>query len=116
MTDSQSSASSLAMSLQLRGLAEAKGAVLASYPDAQVILFGSRARGDYRANSDIDLCVLIDHADRRRIDIMTDLHFTLSSIFEMALDLVVYERSEFAERQTAGATFERMIAREGIAV
>jgi predicted nucleotidyltransferase len=116
MQETQRSNSSPGELLQLRGLAEAKSAILARYPNAQVILFGSRARGDFRTNSDIDLCVLIDHADRRRIDIMTDLHFTLSPIFGIALDLVVYERSNFSEREIAGATFERMIAREGIAV
>lgn len=39
-------------------LAQIKQAVLAVDANAELILFGSRARGDYRANSDWDVLVL----------------------------------------------------------
>ncbi len=41
------------------GLAVARAAQEAS-PDATVILFGSRARGDHRPDSDVDLLVIVD--------------------------------------------------------
>jgi predicted nucleotidyltransferase len=40
---------------------ERMNAVFASFPEvAQVMLYGSRAKGDFRPGSDIDLCLLGD--------------------------------------------------------
>jgi len=100
----------------LPGLPEAKAFVRSLYPDADLVLFGSCARGDAKAGSDIDLCIVIDRADRRIVDIMTDFHQSLSVLLDRALDLVVFERETFDERKNAGASFERAIAEEGIAV
>ena len=49
-----------------------KNSVMATDPDATVILYGSYARGDYNEDSDIDLLILIDKdkvtwEDRKRI-------------------------------------------------
>ena len=40
-------------------LEEIKESVLSIEPDAEVYLFGSRARGDYRVDSDWDILVLL---------------------------------------------------------
>ena len=47
------------------GLAVAEAAQEAAHP-AVVILFGSRARGDHRENSDVDLLVISDGEDARK--------------------------------------------------
>ncbi|MDB5191365.1 MAG: polymerase subunit beta [Segetibacter sp.] len=41
-------------------LQEIKQAVLSVDPQAEVVLFGSRARGDYREESDWDVLVLVE--------------------------------------------------------
>jgi len=41
-------------------LDEIKNTVLAIEPNATLILYGSRARGSYREDSDIDLIILVD--------------------------------------------------------
>ena len=46
------------------GLAVARAAQEAARP-AVVILFGSRARGDWREDSDVDLLVITEEADGR---------------------------------------------------
>ena len=45
-------------------LQEIKQAVLSVDPQAQVVLFGSRARGDYLEESDWDVLVLVDKEER----------------------------------------------------
>lgn len=49
-----------------------KSSVNKTEPKANVILFGSYARGDYKNDSDIDLLILLDkenitHADAKRV-------------------------------------------------
>ena len=45
-----------------------KSAVLSVEPEAQVILFGSRARGDWNEDSDWDFFVLTDRKDKWQLD------------------------------------------------
>ena len=46
---------------------KAKEAIRSIEPDAEIILFGSEARGDARPDSDIDLLVLLS-GDKKSID------------------------------------------------
>jgi uncharacterized protein len=53
-------------------LSEIKRLVLLQEPTAEIILYGSHARGDFRQDSDIDLLILLDkekitYADEKRI-------------------------------------------------
>jgi predicted nucleotidyltransferase len=43
-----------------RALQELKGRLLQRFPDAEIILYGSKARGDFDEESDIDLLILIE--------------------------------------------------------
>jgi predicted nucleotidyltransferase len=49
-------------------LNQIKISVLANEPGAQLILFGSYARGDFKSDSDIDILVLIDKEQISRND------------------------------------------------
>jgi predicted nucleotidyltransferase len=73
----------------------------------KIILFGSRARGDFRPNSDFDLCLvdaLVDPTIRAKARITSEEEpLTLHKI-----DLVFYD--EVSEE------FRRNIDREGIAI
>ncbi|HOK79739.1 MAG TPA: nucleotidyltransferase domain-containing protein [bacterium] len=43
-----------------KNLERIKEVIKSIFPDAQIILFGSRARGDYKENSDYDIMVIIE--------------------------------------------------------
>ena len=45
--------------VEKKALAELKEKIKEKYPDAEIILYGSKARGDYNKNSDIDLMIII---------------------------------------------------------
>jgi hypothetical protein len=49
-------------------LAELKGKILEKYPGAEVILYGSKARGDYNRDSDIDLLILLDAGINSKVE------------------------------------------------
>lgn len=61
-------------------------------PDADVILFGSRARGDSRPDSDLDLLV-IEPDFNRRGDEYGRLRKELRGL-DVAIDLVIYRKHE----------------------
>ena len=42
-----------------KALSELKEKIKEKYPEAEIILYGSKARGDYNENSDIDIMIII---------------------------------------------------------
>ena len=71
-------------------------------PAAEVILYGSEARGDAREDSDIDLLILVDKeiiTNQDIIDIAYPL-YDLESAFNYQVDIspLIYSRKQWYER------------------
>lgn len=83
----------------------------AAAPDAEIILFGSCARGEARPDSDLDLLV-IEPDFARRGEEYGRLRKELRGL-GVAIDLVIYRRCEAEERcGTPGSLLHRAL-REG---
>jgi len=95
-------------------LQRCKQAIRAVVPDADVILYGSRARGDAAEDSDYDLLVLVD----RPAD--TPMHERLiSSISPLendgaVLTLSVYNRDLWNSKLHKAMPFHENVDREGV--
>jgi uncharacterized protein len=77
----------------------------------RVILFGSRARGDARTDSDVDLLVEMETGDP-----MPERRRKIRELFRgrrWGLDVVVYTPAEMAERRRSLASIVGEIEREG---
>jgi predicted nucleotidyltransferase len=83
---------------------------------SKIILFGSLARGNYSADSDVDLCALTDIPDRRPLDITLELREKLFGISRRPMDLLTYRTHDFEERSRRRTTFEYGIKQEGVVV
>ncbi len=81
-------------------IAEAANRLAAAAPDAKVILFGSRARGEGRSNSDLDLLVIEPKLKSRRAEFVR-LREALGDL-GVPIDLIVLS-AEYADRK-AGVT------------
>ena len=71
-------------------------AIVAEVDPEQVILFGSRARGDAREDSDVDLIVVEAEPfgpERSRHREMVRLYHALAG-FRVAIDVLVYSRDD----------------------
>jgi len=85
-------------------------------PDATVILFGSRARGDAAADSDWDLLVLTEMVDR------TIEKTIYSALFEVELDeniiinVLVIERDDWEYKHFDGHPMKKKVEIEGVMV
>jgi predicted nucleotidyltransferase len=74
---------------------KAVGLVLRAAPGSQVIVFGSRVRGESRSDSDLDLLVIEPHLEARRQEMvrLTDVLRPLG----IPVDVVVVSRKTFDE-------------------
>ncbi len=88
--------------------------ITALLPGADVILFGSYARGEQRKWSDLDLCVVADEYPMRLLDMMRTIRKAINSKTERPLDLLLFHRQSFTERSAWKPTIEHTIVREGV--
>lgn len=98
-------------------LARVVGAIVASvHPDA-VILFGSRARGDFKPDSDFDLALVApDGTERRRLAMKAYESIAAVKGRSIRVDVVVLTpRIISAERDLPGS-IARAVVREGVPV
>jgi predicted nucleotidyltransferase len=97
------------MSMNQEALIQEAGRRLAAAaPDADIILFGSRARGEGHPDSDLDLLV-IEPDFARRGDEYARLRKELRGL-DVAIDLLVYRRREADEwRQVPGSFLHRAV-------
>jgi predicted nucleotidyltransferase len=78
---------------------------------AQVILFGSRARGDDTAHSDYDICVVMEPNGHRR-DLVRQIH-DLFGIRGFSMDAFVLSSEELQEQREVANTLGYIVARDG---
>ena len=92
-------------------------AIVASVHPDGVILFGSRARGDFRADSDFDLAILApDGVVRRRVAMRAYESLAAVADRSVAVDIVVLTPAIMsAERDLAGSIV-REVSREGVSL
>ena len=82
----------------------------------QIIIFGSQAYGKPDEESDIDLCVITELKNKRKIDVTREMRRELIDLISNPLDLLVYTEKEFNERAGLRNTLEYKILLDGIKV
>ena len=96
-------------------LAECKAAIEEISPDASVILYGSRARGDAREDSDYDLLVLVDREPDMELEqaIVNQL-VPLEVRTGKVLTVLLYSRSQWDSALYRAMPFHKNVTREGV--
>jgi len=90
--------------------------IAATIPEAQVRLFGSRARGTAHADSDLDLLITVPDqwlASHDRVRVLGGLWRQWSSR-QLPLDLLHYSESEICQRQQYRGAVTTQAYLEGI--
>ena len=88
--------------------------ITTQYPDSQVILFGSYARGDFNKDSDFDICVLVPQiTTKSRFDMMADIGCTVRRGFPMPFDILLYTFDEFEKYSQSKSRLQYTIKTEG---
>ena len=98
---------------QLRAMA---AAICTEIPGAEVRLFGSRARGEARPDSDVDLLITAPDAwlaRQDRWDVLDRLRWQLSGP-ELPVDLMLLSQSQVRQRLPLGSSVVAQAYREGV--
>ena len=83
--------------------------------DAEVILFGSRARGDSKKDSDYDIVVIVDCP----VDIALEEKI-ISNMFSLELEtgnlftLIVFSKNQWSSPLYKATPFHKNVEREGV--
>ena len=81
-----------------------------------IVIFGSKARGDAGPDSDLDVLVVLTEADRRRKDAVAYLGYLLAALSDALPSIMVYTKGEWTERERDGSPFHRAVTRDGVRV
>jgi predicted nucleotidyltransferase len=98
-------------------LKDCKVAIQRVVPDAEVILFGSRARGQETLYSDYDLLVLVDSPADIKIkeDLVSEI-YPLELKTEQMISLVVYNKQQWNSPPYKTMPLHLNIDQEGIVI
>lgn len=90
--------------------------VQSNLPGARVLLFGSRARGDYDRFSDYDLLIITPETlpDRKKIKLNTSLNHAIVKALKIPVDLLINSEEEVREKRDLPGHVVRTAVREGI--
>jgi len=89
---------------------------------ARIILFGSYANGTPRADSDIDLIVVLDKDgprgdfSQRMADTVAVRRLLADINRDVAMDVLVYNKREWQTVQDSGSSFSKEILTQGISL
>lgn len=80
------------------------------YFPEKVFLFGSQAKGTATKSSDIDLCVVMNTDNKRKL--LADMYFNIDS--DLPIDFLLYTPNEWANCVEDSASFAYKIVKEGV--
>lgn len=82
----------------------------------RIVLFGSRARGTHRPDSDYDLLLVVSKKDEALLDVLYEAVMDILLEHGRLVSLKVFPEQEFARLQALQTPFMEHVNREGVLV
>jgi len=82
----------------------------------QIILFGSRARGDFHSESDYDLLLVLDSCENERTITRTCYRTLLSQNISTPIDLIAVSSEKLKSHENSLASVYASAIREGVTI
>jgi len=82
--------------------------------DAEIILFGSTARGDATESSDIDICIIVPNLDRNIRDIILEISWEVGFEGGKVIAPVIVEKKEIETGLLRFSPFFQTVIKEGV--
>ena len=82
---------------EVQAIIELKKRVLQLYPDAELILFGSKARGDYNKDSDVDILILLGAEVNSKVEknIISNISDIYSTYDDVVFETLIENKNEW---------------------
>jgi len=84
--------------------------IVSKYNPLKIILFGSCAKECVTKSSDIDLCIICEYEDKKKM--LMDMFMYIES--EKDIDLILYRPTEWEQYKEDTTTFASIINRKGM--
>ncbi len=81
-----------------------------------ILLFGSKSRGDYRKNSDIDILVVLKNPSEDQINYIYGVVMDLVSEYKIYLSVKIFSEKEFEYYKSIPTMFVRNVLKDGIRI
>lgn len=80
----------------------------------KVILYGSRARGDHKKNSDYDFLVILSQKNLQLNDLVYDAGYSILDSYEKLASCIIWDEMEWNQKKDF--SFAKNISRDGISL
>ena len=77
-------------------------------------LFGSKVRGDYSPDSDIDILLVVREKTPEVRDMIFNILFDLDPYYEFKISPIIYSDFEYKKNEELESTFVETIKKEGV--
>ena len=82
----------------------------------QVWLFGSKAKGNFNSDSDIDVLLILQERTEEILDKIAAIHLELDLKYDPNISLIIYSQHEYEQNEAFESPFLKNIQRESIAL
>jgi predicted nucleotidyltransferase len=97
-----------------RALKELREELFAKYRIIDIRLYGSKARGEGREDSDLDIMIEIPEYDRAMVAEIDDIIYRINLEHDVFISALVFGKDEMEEGPMSEAPIYKVIQREGI--
>jgi len=97
-----------------RALKELREELLAKYRIIDIRLYGSKARGEGREDSDLDIMIEIPEYDRAMVAEIDDIIYRINLEHDVFISALVFGKDELEEGPMSEAPIYKVIQREGV--
>ncbi len=80
----------------------------------RVQLFGSKAKGDFNPDSDIDVLLVVRKRTEDILERIAELHLEVDLKYDPRISLIIFSEHEYKQNMAFESPFIRNIEREGI--
>ncbi|MGB9683048.1 MAG: nucleotidyltransferase domain-containing protein [bacterium] len=100
-----------------RALEELKQKIKEKFPDAEIILYGSKVRGDFDEESDIDLLILVDGQVNSKVEEeISKIAYEIELKYDVVFGKVVENKNFWNSKLAKAMPFHQNVDKEGVSL